>query len=211
MNPAVIRRGSTRRIEVAYAGQTIYNPVTHERITFRRTTKGPADVLAFDCRVTPGGVSLPAHVHAAQEERFQVISGTLGVMLGGKKQKLYPGDSIVLPAKIKHAWWNAGEFEVRFQVEVDPARNLETVLEAAAGMAAAGKLGKHGMPRNPFRLALMGKLSDTYMRGVPVWMQKIGLTMACAFARALGYDPTFRAYVAAATAPAAAAAETSAA
>lgn len=185
---------------VAYKGQTIYNPVTHERITFLKTTEDTGgQELVFNCYVTPGGASLPPHVHAAQEERFYVISGTLGVMLDGEEKRLYPGDSIVLPPRIKHAWWNAGAYPVHFRVEVEPAEKLELVLEACAGLAMDGKLGKHGMPRNPFRLALMGRLSHTYMPGVPVWMQKVGLTMGATFARALGYDPTFQGYVEAAT------------
>lgn len=124
---------------MAYRGQTISNPVTGENITFvKTTTDTKGQVLVFDCRVTPGGARLPAHVHGSQEERFTIISGILGVMVGGKKQELRAGDRAVLPARIKHQWWNAGDDEVDFQVEVVPPRNLEIVLEAVCGMAETG-------------------------------------------------------------------------
>jgi hypothetical protein len=55
------------------------------------------------------------------------------------------------------------------------------------------------MPKNPFRLAQLGRLAETYMPGIPIWVQKVGLTMGCAVARLLGYDPTFAEYATPAT------------
>jgi mannose-6-phosphate isomerase-like protein (cupin superfamily) len=181
---------------VARRGESIYNPVTKEYITFLRTTdETNGETLEFECRVAPDGIPLPPHVHETQEERFEVLSGTLGVMLGGKKFELRSGDKAILPARVKHQWWNAGDTEVAFRVEAEPARNLEAVLEANAGMAISGKLGgKRAMPKNPFLLADMGRLGETYLPVVPIWMQKIGLTMAATVGRALGIDPSLTSY-----------------
>lgn len=180
---------------MATRGQTITNPITHEHITFLKTSEETGgESLVFDCRVTPGGVPLRPHVHATQEERFEILSGTLGVMLGGKKMILHPGDRVVLPAKIKHQWWNAGNDEVHFRVEVVPPRNLETVLEVVSALAHAGKMNKQCMPRNPFVLAQFGELSETYLPVVPIWMQKVGLAMGSTMGSLLGYDPTFPQY-----------------
>jgi mannose-6-phosphate isomerase-like protein (cupin superfamily) len=180
---------------MAHPGQIISNPITGERITFLMTSQDSyGQLLVFDCRVTPGGARLPAHVHATQEERFEVLSGALGVMLGGKKRVLEPGERIVLPAKLRHQWWNAGEAEVHFRVTVVPPRNLETVLEAVSGMAHAGKLNKRVMPANPFLLANLGKLSETYIPGVPIFLQRLTLAVGSVFGRLLGYDPRFAEY-----------------
>jgi mannose-6-phosphate isomerase-like protein (cupin superfamily) len=181
---------------VARRGDSIYNPVTKEYITFLTTTEETGgELLEFECRVTPDGIPLPPHVHETQEERFEVLSGTLGVMLGGKKFELKAGDRAVLPARVKHQWWNAGDTEVAFRVEAEPARNLEAVLEANAGMAVSGKLsGKRAMPRNPFLMAGMGRLGETYLPGIPIWMQKIGLGMATSVGRALGVDTSLQTY-----------------
>lgn len=188
---------------MAYAGQTIYNPITGENIRFLKTTEQTnGELLVFDCRVEPGKATLPPHVHATQEERFEIISGQLGVMLGGKKQILNPGDRVTLPAKVKHQWWVPGDEEVHFRVEVSPARNLEAVLEIVSEMAITGKLNKQVMPKNPFVLAAFGKFSETYLPVIPIWMQNIGLNMGTAFARTLGYDPEFNEYRTRATATA---------
>src|SRR5579875_3894675 len=106
---------------MAYAGQSIYNPITREHITFLQTTRDSAGrFVRFDCRVPAGGERLPAHVHSNQEERFEVLSGSLGVLLGSTEQTLSAGERIVLPARVKHQWWNAEDGEVSFRVEVVP-------------------------------------------------------------------------------------------
>jgi hypothetical protein len=67
-----------RRHCMTHAGETIENPVTHDRVIFRLTaqdTKGT--LLAFDDVLLVGYISPPEHVHPRQEERFEVISGSL--------------------------------------------------------------------------------------------------------------------------------------
>jgi hypothetical protein len=123
-----------------------------------------------------------------------MLKGKLGARVGDEIYTLLPGQNLTLPAKVVHQWWNATDEEVSFQVEVSPARNLEATLEAICGMANEGKLTKSAMPRNPFRLAQFGKLPETYLPVIPVWMQKIGLSVGSAMGRVLGYDPTFAAY-----------------
>lgn len=180
---------------MAYAGQTIDNPVTGEHITFLKTTADTAgDALLFECRVDPGKARLAPHLHTAQTERFTMLDGTLGARVGDAVYTLLPGQSLTLPARVVHQWWNATSETVRFQVEVTPARNLEATLEAICGLAREGKLTRAAMPRNPFRLAQFGKLSETYLPVIPIWLQQVGLTLGSALGRLLGYDPTFAAY-----------------
>jgi hypothetical protein len=115
-------------------------------------------------------------------------------MLGDKKRILEAGDTIVLPARIKHQWWNPGRQEVRFRVEVVPARKLEAVIEAVCGMAEAGALDKRAMPTNIFRLAQLGMLSETYLPGIPIWVQRVLMAIGSGTSQLLGYDPEFTEY-----------------
>ncbi len=180
---------------MAYAGQTISNPVTGEHITFLKTLADSGeDRIIFECRVEPGKARLAPHRHINQVEYFTVLSGTLRARIGGEAYTILPGQNLTLPANIVHQWWNATSEEVIFRVEVAPAANLEATLEAICGLANEGKLSKSAMPRNPFRLAQFGKLSETYLPVIPVWIQKVGLTMGSVMGRLLGYDPTFAAY-----------------
>ncbi len=164
---------------MAYAGQTIDNPVTGEHITFLTTTSETrGEFLRFDCRVEPGKARLAPHLHTSQTERFTMLEGTLGARVGDEIYTLLPGQSLTLPARVVHQWWNPTDETVRFQVEVTPARNLEATLEAICGMAQDGKLTRQAMPRNPFRLAQFGKLSETYLPVIPVWLHRLARTIS---------------------------------
>lgn len=107
---------------------------------------------------------------------------------------LEPGEGIILPAGIKHQWWNAGDDEAHFRVEAVPARNLEVAIEVGARLAAEGKLNKKTMPTNLFIMVNLGRLSETYLPGIPVWFQKFGMTVGSGVSRLLGFDPEFKPY-----------------
>jgi mannose-6-phosphate isomerase-like protein (cupin superfamily) len=180
---------------MAGVGQVITNPLTGERITFLKTSEETGGtLLVFDCRVRPGGVRLPAHVHRTYEERFEIVSGTLGVMLGRERYFLFAGQRLVLPAGIAHQWWVAGATAAHFRVTVVPPRQLEMVLEVVCGMAQRGKLTRRCWPKNPFELAHLGLLSESYLPWVPVVLQQATLTVLAACGRLAGYGPDFAAY-----------------
>ena len=190
---------------MAYVGQTINNPVTGEEITFLATSaETGGDYLTFECRVEPGKAHLPAHLHPAQTEHFTMLDGILAARVGDETYTLLPGQSLILPAGVVHQWWNATDAPATFRVTATPALELEATLEAICGLAQDGKLTRTAMPRNPFVLAQFGRLSQTYLPVVPLWMQRMGLNIGATLGRALGYDPAFTAYRTAAPAPAAA-------
>ena len=69
-----------------HAGDVIENPVTGERIVFRKTsreTNGQAVVI--ETYVQPNGFVAAAHAHPSQEERFEILSGEVGFNVGGEK------------------------------------------------------------------------------------------------------------------------------
>lgn len=180
---------------MAQAGQCITNPITGERITFLETEDDTGGAhMRFDCWVPPGGVRLPPHVHRTCAEHFAVISGTLGVMRGGRHELLRAGQCILLPAMIAHQWWNAGDDSVRFEVTVTPPRNLEAVLEAICGMAQAGRLNGLCLPKNPFELVSFARYAESYLPAVPIWVQRGALALFARMGALLGYRADFAAY-----------------
>ena len=143
---------------MAKAGDEIVNPVTGHRIVFRKTTQDTdGELLLMDWIGRPGWKAGPVHVHSFQEERFEVLSGTLGSHVGGVERAHKAGDEVVVvPAGVKHTVWNAGEEEVHALVEFRPASlGTETMLETVFGLAQDGKLSKAGITINTFRLALI--------------------------------------------------------
>jgi quercetin dioxygenase-like cupin family protein len=175
------------------AGDVIENPVTGERLVFRKTsreTNGEAVVL--ETFVQPNGFVAAAHVHPSQEERFQVLRGTVGFKLGRKKIVAGPGQRVTVPAGTPHKFWNAGEDEAHFVCEVRPALQFERLIETMFGLAADGKTNKKGMP-NPLRLAVIANhhFDDVRLPFPPQWMQRMGLTLGAPVGRLLGYGATY--------------------
>lgn len=174
-------------------GQTIENPVTGEKMTFLQTsaeTRG--EWVLIELRAEPGGAVAAPHVHPAQGERFEVVSGRLGAKVGRKTVELGPGESVSVKQGQAHTWWNAGDDELVFRCEVRPARQFESLIETMFSLAADGKTNKKGMP-NPFRLAVIANAHFDTVRLplVPAWMQKIALAMGAPLGRAMGYSPTY--------------------
>src|SRR5919197_775420 len=112
----------------------IEDPVRRQRYRFSRD----GDVLRVGVWAAPGG-DVPAHVHPAQEERFEVLSGQVRFRVGGRKRSAGAGDRVVAPAGVRHSFKNVGKSEARLRIEVVPALGLQGFLEEAAALARAGK------------------------------------------------------------------------
>ena len=178
---------------MAYAGQTIENAVTGERVTFLATAaETDGEVTVAEVAVRPGGAVAAAHVHPKQEERFEITSGTLGMKLGKRTLVLGAGNCVVVRAGTAHKFWNAGDDELRFRVEVRPALEWEQLLETMFALAADGKTTRSGMP-NPVRLAVIAKhhFDDVRLPGLPAWLQRTALALGARVGRLAGYRPTY--------------------
>jgi hypothetical protein len=71
-------RTETGDPEMAYSGQVIDNPVSGERFVFHRTAGDTGgELLAFELTLDPDGHVPGGHVHPVQEERFEVVRGTM--------------------------------------------------------------------------------------------------------------------------------------
>jgi mannose-6-phosphate isomerase-like protein (cupin superfamily) len=175
------------------AGDAIENPVTGERIVFHETSRETnGEAVVIETFVQPDGFVAAAHVHPKQEERFEVVSGTLGLEIGGEEVVAGPGETLTIPAGTPHRFWNAGEIEVSFRCEVRPALQFEQLLETMFGLAAAGKTNRNGMP-NPLRLAVIARAHFDVVRlpFPPALVQRIGLALGAPLGRLLGYRPTY--------------------
>jgi quercetin dioxygenase-like cupin family protein len=175
------------------AGDVIENPITGERLVFRKTSRETGgEAVVLETFVKPDGFVAAAHVHPHQEERFQVISGTVGFRLGREKRVATAGQRVTVPAGTAHKFWNAGEDEAHFVCEVRPALQFEQLIETMFGLAADGKTNGKGMP-NPLRLAVIANahFDDVRLPFPPAWMQRIGLAMGAPLGRLFGYETTY--------------------
>ena len=142
---------------MARSGETINNPVTGERFTWRQVAADTDGRLVMgEMVLPPGGFVAAEHVHPIQEERYEILAGELKVRLDGREQTVGPGDRVVVPAGRPHIWWNAGREDVHFRCEVTPALHFETFIETFFGLASDGKTNAKGLP-NPLQLAVLAR------------------------------------------------------
>jgi quercetin dioxygenase-like cupin family protein len=142
-------------------GQTLENAVTGERFTFTHTaasTKG--ELLAFDFALRPGGAVPIPHVHPIQTERFEVVAGQMRFRIGLRTVLAGPGDVVEVAPGVAHSFANAGAQEARLRVEVRPALAMEDMFAEVVAMAAAGRMSRRGLPRNPLDLAVLARRYD---------------------------------------------------
>lgn len=139
-------------------GQTLENPVTGERFTFRETAATTdGELLAFDFALRPGGMVPFPHVHPFQEERFEVVAGRMRFREGWRTFVAGSGDVVVVAPGVLHSFANSGEEEARLRIEVRPALAMERMFAEIVRLAEAGRMGRRGLPRNPFDLARLAR------------------------------------------------------
>jgi quercetin dioxygenase-like cupin family protein len=175
------------------AGDSIQNPVTGERIVFRQTsgeTNGEAVVI--ETYVQPDGFVAAPHVHPSQEERFEVLRGSVGFKLGRKKIVAGPGQRLTVPAGTPHRFWNAGDEVAHFVCEIRPALQFESLIETMFTLAAEGRTNRKGMP-GLLQLAVIANAHFDTVRlpFPPAILQRIGLTLGSPVGRAFGYRPVY--------------------
>ena len=85
-----------------------------------------AEITAFD----KGG---PArHLHHEQEEWFYVLQGEYVIEVGEERYELGPGDCVLAPRKVAHAWAHVGESTGRLIAALQPAGEIEAFFEDLA-------------------------------------------------------------------------------
>jgi quercetin dioxygenase-like cupin family protein len=163
---------------MAYAGQTLENPESGERITFRQTAADTdGELVAIDLELPAGRrVPGPLHVHPLQEERFEVVDGTMRFQLGRERIVAGPGEVVVVPAGVRHDFANVGDTDALVRVEVRPALEMERLFETAVRLAEQGRTMRGGLPR-PLDLALFVREFEDEVQAAfpPRWVQRLAL------------------------------------
>jgi quercetin dioxygenase-like cupin family protein len=174
---------------MAQVGQTLENPASGERITFRQTSANTGGELVAIELELPAGRRVPGgqHIHPKQEERFEVVAGTMRFKLGHERVVAGPGELVVVPAGQKHDFANVGDDDALVRVEVRPALEMEQLFETAVALAEQGRTMLGGIPR-PLDLALFTEQFEDEVQGAfpPRWLQRLVLAPLAWLARRRG-------------------------
>jgi mannose-6-phosphate isomerase-like protein (cupin superfamily) len=153
---------------------------------FRQTSANTGgSLLAIDLEL-PAGRRVPGlqHIHPKQEERFEVVAGTMRFTMGRKRVIAGPGTVVVVPPGQQHDFANVGDGDALVRVEVRPALKMEQLFETAVGLAQQGRTFLGGIPR-PLDLALLAQEFEDEVRGAfpPRWLQRLILAPLAWLAR----------------------------
>jgi quercetin dioxygenase-like cupin family protein len=176
-------------------GQHITNPTngdTYEFIETAKSTKGERVVMK--ATIHSKGQLVPKHYHALQDESFEVISGTITVLVDGQTKTLSAGEKITLPKNVPHNHYNDDNTAVTYIHSVTPALDFDYLIENLVGLAADGKSnnGKYGLVQEMVSLKYLD--SKSYLADIPVGIQKVLINTIAPIGRLLGYRAIYKKY-----------------
>jgi mannose-6-phosphate isomerase-like protein (cupin superfamily) len=70
--------------------------------------------------IPPRALAAPTHTHREEDEYSFVLSGRMGAQVGDSVIYAGPGELVEKPRGIPHAFWNAGDEEVRLLELISP-------------------------------------------------------------------------------------------
>lgn len=118
------------------AGDVVGNPLTGERVLFRRVaadTRG--ELLELELWLPAGHVT-PEHVHPGMEERWEVLGGEMVFTIDGREVTMGRGDTVAAGAGVPHGSVNVGRSDAHLRLEFRPALRWEEVVVALCELGA---------------------------------------------------------------------------
>ena len=161
---------SSRTTDAPLAGSAAhryYHPIEKDWPTFLETSEETGgEHTLVEVEVAPGGGTEP-HYHKTYDEHFEVLEGSLEVLLGKETRTLRPGQKAFAPKNVLHRFRNPTDEPSTFLVELRPGHaGFEKALKVAYGLASDGRVYSDGNPKNSYHLALLVGWSDIRLPGL---------------------------------------------
>jgi len=116
---------------------------TGEILRMRRVRDGQGQIiLALDGSLPPGSSGPPLHLHFHEHEEIIVKARTLGAQIGTESVVVQAGGTAVLPAGLRHRWWNAGDDMLENSGYAVPVLDLDRFLQALFAVLNASPNGR---------------------------------------------------------------------
>ena len=115
---------------MARAGDELVNPVTGQRIVFRKVAADTGgELLEMETWYRAGGPPAPPHYHPSQDERFEVLSGAVRCAVDGEERVLREGDVLEVPRGTPHVFGGDPDEDAHVRWETRPALRTEEFFE----------------------------------------------------------------------------------
>jgi quercetin dioxygenase-like cupin family protein len=182
------------------------NPNVGQRsriVTLPGETAGRRFVLEYVNKPFAGEHAVPAHVHTAYMETFEILKGRARYRLGSETKTAVAGNHVAMPPLVPHVhpWSDSDEeLHVRQVADANPAdlRGLNASLQAAItiqGLAKAGLVNAKGLP-NLLQLGVLIEttMPATYLAGPPIALQRVLFGALGWMGRLAGYKTAYQEY-----------------
>jgi quercetin dioxygenase-like cupin family protein len=176
-------------------GQISTNPINGDTYEFLETAKDTdGQRVSMKATIKSIGQYVPNHIHACQDETFEVISGQLTVLLNGQTKTLSAGEKITIPKNAPHNHFNNESTPVTYIQTVSPALDFEYLVENLVGLAGDGKgdNGKYGLIQELVTMKYLD--SKTFLADTPRGIQKLLMHTVGPIGRLFGYRAIYKKY-----------------
>jgi quercetin dioxygenase-like cupin family protein len=154
-----------------------------------RVLRNEPDAIEVEGTWGPNGSPPPKHFHPAQDERFEVLEGTLSTRLAGVERELRPGDVLEVPRGTVHQLWNAGDVPARALWITSPAGRTGEWFAGVDALLRSGRVGRNGMPGPLAFGAYLSEYDDVFRLAGPQLLLRPLLAGLGALGRRKGYRP----------------------
>ena len=178
---------------MARAGEVLENPVSGQRLVFRETSmETGGELLRVEAvYTTPTRSRPPVHYHPHQEERFEVLSGTLRAVVDGEERSYGAGEAFTVPPGTPHEMWSEEE-GVRLDWQTRPALRTEGFFETVWGLARDGETDESGRPGLLQAAVIARAYADEFRIAKPPWpVQRVVYGVLDPVGRLLGYRAVY--------------------
>jgi mannose-6-phosphate isomerase-like protein (cupin superfamily) len=125
---------------VAETGDTLSFPDGSDYTITASTLETDGKFFEMELTLPPGVIAPPPHVHPVQEEDYEVLAGTLDVLLDGSWRSLSAGESMRVPAGSPHTFGNSSGGTVRVRNTHRPALQFQYYFEKLHELVTSGKV-----------------------------------------------------------------------
>ena len=171
---------------MAHQGQTIFNPRTGQRMEFLQISD---EELRFKSLIPPAPPE-PMHIHPNQVSGARISAGELVFEVDGEERRVGPGESIEIPAGVKHRFRNEGGEDVVSEQYFRPALDIASFVETFFALAQRDELDDKGLPGTLQMMAIVPEFGEEIRPVSPPWPLLKGLSVVLGpVARMRGYEP----------------------
>jgi mannose-6-phosphate isomerase-like protein (cupin superfamily) len=140
--PHLVAAGQDRFGELHAPGYT--------ELLFKTSTVETPSVFAIEHTKIMPGWGPPLHMHLTQDEWFFLLAGEVLIQVGDQRVTLKPGDSVLGPRTVPHAFLAIGPKPAHMLITFTPAGKMEQFFRDTASLGpqqSAEVYGRYGMTR----------------------------------------------------------------